>query len=69
MRPACEHREQLITEWHEAVVRFSHAVKRLRQCDGDARRFADEHHATEQARLHAENARMMLNLHRDEHGC
>jgi len=31
--------------------------------------FADEQQVTELARLHTENARTMLNLHREEHGC
>ena len=69
MQPACNRREHLITEWLAAVAKFSAAVKRLRQCDRDARRFADEHHATEQARLHADDARARLALHREEHGC
>ena len=69
MLPTCEDRERLVTEYRDALGKFSAAVKRLRQCDRDAHRFADEHQATEIARLHAENARAMLELHRSQHGC
>jgi hypothetical protein len=66
----CPHREKLIDEYHHAVDTFSKSIKLLRKCNGDGyQKFADQHRVTEQARLHAENARMMLDLHRVEHGC
>jgi hypothetical protein len=67
--PVCEHKNNLITEWQGALKAFSTAVKRLQDCNGDADKFAVEHRATELARLHAENARMMVEHHRTEHGC
>ena len=69
MQPACEHRHRLIAEWHKSVVEFSKCIRLLQASIGNGSNFADAHQATEQARLHAENARTMLNLHRDEHGC
>jgi hypothetical protein len=67
--PPCQHRENLIVEYHESVEKFSHAVKRLRKCDRNRPRFEQEQRATELARQHAENARTMLQFHRAEHGC
>lgn len=67
--PSCKQRELLTIEWHEAVAKFSDAVIRLRKCNGDGTRFATQHRATDLARLHSENARMMLEHHRTEHGC
>ena len=66
--PTCPHRNQLVSEWNQAVSDFSKAVSRLKTAVGKGN-FADEQQATEQARLLAEDARTMLNLHRDEHGC
>jgi hypothetical protein len=67
--PACAQREQLLAEWQESVVSFSGAVKRLRQCNGDALRFAEQYKTTEAARLHAEKVRKILEHHPAEHGC
>jgi hypothetical protein len=58
----CIKRDRLIHDWHEAVLKFSDSLSRLRKCA--ASRFADQHKATEIARLHCENARMMLDVHR-----
>jgi hypothetical protein len=66
--PTCPHRDRLISEWNKAVRDFSKSISRLKAAL-DNGSFADEKQATEQARLHAENARTMLNLHRAEHGC
>jgi len=66
--PDCERRNQLVKEWYEAVAAFSHSVRQLRTCIGDVS-FAEHRQETELARLHADNARMILELHRDEHGC
>jgi hypothetical protein len=63
----CIKRDRLIRDWHEAVLKFSDSLGRLRKCR--ASKFADQHKATEVARLNCENARMMLDLHRAEHGC
>ena len=67
--PKCEHRNRLLGEWQESLANFSDAVKRLRECSGDGSKFAEQYRSTEQARLHAENARMMVEHHRAEHGC
>jgi hypothetical protein len=67
--PKCEQRERLLGEWQESVAKFSDAVKRLRQCNGDGSKFAEQHEATEQARRHAEEARKLVEHHRSEHGC
>jgi hypothetical protein len=66
---ACEERDQFLAEWQEAVVSFSDAVKRLRQCNGDVDRFADQYDATEAARLLTEKVRKTLEHHRADHGC
>jgi hypothetical protein len=67
--PDCVHRNHLVKLWNEAVLGFSEAVNKLKACPKTDRGFTEQYQATEQARLHAENARVMLNLHRDEHGC
>ena len=67
--PTCSDRERLIVEYNEAVQKLSESVNRLKACNGDGHGFAEAHRATEKARLHAENTRMMLELHRAEHGC
>lgn len=64
----CPHRDDLMREWNKAVSEFSKSISRLKAAIANEH-FADEQHATEQARLHTENARTMLNLHRAEHGC
>ena len=69
MQPACELKNRLITEWEESIAKFSDAVQRLRQCNGDGQGFTEQHRATELARLRSENVRMMLEHHRSEHGC
>ena len=67
--PSCPHRERLTIEYYDAVVLFSASVTTLKECDGNRHRFVEAHQASERARLHVENARMMLGIHRDEHGC
>ena len=64
----CPRRDQLTDDWNQAVSEFSKSIRRLKAAIGNES-YADEHRATEQARLHAENARTMLNLHGEEHGC
>jgi hypothetical protein len=50
---------------------FSASVSRLKECNGhtDENAFAVAQRATEHARLHSENARLMLEMHRAEQGC
>lgn len=64
----CPRRERLIWEWDEAVVKFADCVGRLTAITGD-NGFAEGYQVTELARLHAENARMVVELHRAEDGC
>ena len=66
--PDCERRNQLVKEWHEAVAKFSDSVSQLRASIGDGT-FAEQYRATELARLHADNAHAILELHRSEHEC
>jgi hypothetical protein len=47
---------------------FSQAVSQLKACKKSGQAFAEQHHITEMARLHAGNARSMLELRRAEHG-
>jgi hypothetical protein len=64
----CVHRNQLVKEWNEAVLSFSKAVSLLKASNANGVEFAKQYHITEEARLHAENARLTLELHRTEHG-
>jgi hypothetical protein len=66
---ACVDRNRLVKEWNEAVLNFSKAVSLLKACNGDGKNFAKHYHATEEARLQAENTHLMLEIHRAEHGC
>jgi hypothetical protein len=66
--PDCAHRNQLVTDWNEAVLNFSKAVSLLKASNSDRGDFAKHYHATEEARLHAENASAVLELHRTDHG-
>jgi hypothetical protein len=66
--PHCERRNQLVSEWHEAVMKFSDSVSQLKACVGDGE-FAKQRQETELARLHADNARMILELHLSNHDC
>jgi hypothetical protein len=65
----CAQRNHLVKLWNEAVLGFSKAVAQLKACQKSGTAFAEQHHLTEIARLHAENARSMLDIHRTEHGC
>jgi hypothetical protein len=67
--PRCPDRERLTTQYHDAVVIFSASVTHLKGCNGDGNGFAEAQRETDVARLHAENARVMLEMHRAEHGC
>jgi hypothetical protein len=68
--PDCTDRKQLLVQYQDAVVIFSASVSVLEELSGNGHHnFADQYQATEQARLHVENARLMLVLHRDEHCC
>jgi hypothetical protein len=65
----CEHRERLTIQYNDAVVTFAAAVNHLKECNGSGNGFAEAQRAAELARLHAENARLMLEMHRAEHNC
>ncbi len=65
----CTHRNHLVKLSNEAVLAFSQAVGELAACKGNDRQFKEQHQLTEMARLHADNARSLLELHRREHGC
>ena len=68
--PKCPDREKLMTQYHDAVVIFSSSVMLLKESNGNGhRKFADQYEVTEQARLHVENVRKILEAHRAEHGC
>jgi hypothetical protein len=67
--PECEQRQRLVAEWQESVASFSDAVKRLRECNGDGQRFAEQYEATEQARRYAEEVRKLVEHHRADHNC
>ncbi len=67
--PTCPARERLIVQYHDAVVMFSASISRLKACNGDGKGFAQAHRETKLARLHTENARLMLEMHRSEHDC
>jgi hypothetical protein len=67
--PKCEHRERFTIQYNDAVVMFSASVQRLKECNADGNGFAAAQRASELARLHAENARLMLEMHRAEHNC
>jgi hypothetical protein len=45
-----------------AVLSFSKAVRLLKACNGEGRNFAKKYHITEEARLHAENTHLMIDL-------
>ena len=65
----CAQRNQFVKEWNEAVLNFSKAVSLLKASNENGTDFAKRYHATEEARLHAGNARLMLELHCIDHGC
>ena len=64
----CTQCNHLVKLWNEAVLAFSQAAEKLSACKGNDQ-FKRQHHLTEMARLHADNARIMVELHRAEHGC
>ena len=65
----CAHRNELVKLWNEAVWEFSQAVGKLAACKAVDQQFKQQHGLTEMARLRADNARSMLELHHAEHGC
>jgi len=65
----CAQRNHLVKLWNELVLAFSQAVGQLKACRKSDKAFAEQHQLTEMARLHADNARSMLEIHRTEHGC
>jgi hypothetical protein len=67
--PDCLQRNHLVKLWNDSVLAFSEAVAKLKACQESDKAFAEQHQLTELARLHADNARSMLEIHRTEHGC
>ena len=63
---ACKERDALFEVWREALDSLGDSVRQLASSDGDLEAL---HRRSEDARLHAENVRMLLKLHRSEHGC
>jgi hypothetical protein len=69
-RDGCPQRNELLAEWHEATARFSDAVTEMHKAAGQGQEsFIRLMHIAEEARLKAENARLLLEMHRSEHGC
>ena len=67
---SCPQREKLTVDYVDAIKIFSATVSRLRECQGNGQpEFAEQHKATELARLHVSNIRVTLDMHRAEHGC
>jgi hypothetical protein len=62
----CDERQQLVEKWNGAVKVYAHFLDVLASGDGD---FNQRYRDTELARLDAENARLMLEQHRKNHGC
>ena len=62
----CKERDALFEAWREAIDSLENSVGQLASSDGD---YEPRHRQSEDARLHAENVRMLLKLHRSEHGC
>ena len=62
----CTERDQLVEKWNGAVKVFAHFLDVLACGAGD---FKERYRDTELARLNAENARVMLEQHRKDHGC
>jgi len=67
--PTCPDRERLAIQYSDAVVIFSASKSRLKGCNGNGNGFADEQRIAELAQQHAENTRIMLELHRAAHDC
>jgi hypothetical protein len=68
----CEIQAALVDEWCDATLRFSAAIKAMTGSQIAAMspaNFAVLRGKAEPARLASENARMALELHREEHGC
>ena len=62
----CKERDALFEAWREAIDALGDSVSQLASSDGD---YEARYRQSEDARLHAENVRMLLKLHRSEHGC
>jgi hypothetical protein len=69
---SCNTQRSLIEAWFGATAQFSDAVKAMTGSQIAAMSpddFAVLRGKAETARLASENARLMLELHRKEHGC
>jgi len=66
----CTTRNELLRQWSDATQRFSDSIGYMRANVGDMNGQFNKHmRLAEAARLKAENARLMLEIHRSEHGC
>ena len=66
--PDCPDRNRIIVEWRESVVKFADQVKRLAACTGNRDGFVEQFHITDLARLECDQARLVLEQHRADHG-
>jgi hypothetical protein len=68
----CKIQVALTEEWYQATQEFSNAIRAMTASKIDTISWADYmllRDEAEKARLASENARMLLELHRNEHGC
>ena len=63
----CPEKARLVNEYSATLLEFSRSLRALRKMLGDVTE--EEWHYAEQARLRAEQARVMLENHLKEHGC
>jgi len=67
----CEEKTRLVSEYNRATTIFSDAVEQLHKRIGTSSK--DEYEsltrATEDARMQAEEARLMMERHVKDHGC
>jgi F0F1-type ATP synthase membrane subunit b/b' len=68
---ACSEKLNLATDYQTYAAQYSRAVKTLREQMGVLSKagYEDLLRYTEEAREHAEKARLALNQHTREHGC
>jgi hypothetical protein len=67
--PECPDRNRIIAEGRESAVKFADQVKRLAECTGKQGGFVEQFRVTELARLQCDDARLVLEHHRSDHGC
>ena len=62
----CKERDALFEAWREAIDSLGNSVSQLASSEGD---YEARHRQSEDARSHVENVRVLLKLHRSDHGC